>query len=116
MTTYRGRGVQENSPVSALFIGSQVVGVPFPNGNPIFPIKRKDVVYMALRIRTDGRVLCAALHTEKVGDTYIDDTLHHELLAVHKVLVTEPEPEHSRRGEWWWSGQVPKGIIIEKRV
>lgn len=70
---------------------------------------------MALRIRKDGRILCAALHVKKAGDTYIDDGLQYELSVVCRVLVTEPEPEHSKRGEWWWHGQVPEGVIIEQR-
>jgi hypothetical protein len=31
---------------------------------------------MALRIRKDGRIFCAALRQEEDGDTYIDDELH----------------------------------------
>ena len=70
---------------------------------------------MALRIRKDGKILCAALHPEKHGDTYIDDTLHYEMSVRHGVLVTEPEPEHSKRGEWWWKNQVPGGVTIQDR-
>ena len=70
---------------------------------------------MALRIRKDGRIFCAALHAEKPGDTYIDDTLHYEMSAIHHVIVTEPEPEHSKRGEWWWRENVPDGVKVEIR-
>jgi len=67
---------------------------------------------MALRIRKNGRVLCAVMHTEEPGDTYIDDTLHYEMSAVHKALVTEEHEQHQHRGEWWWAGNVPTGIVI----
>ena len=68
---------------------------------------------MALRIRKNGRIFCAALHAEESGDTYIDDTLHYEMSVIHRVLVTEPEPEHSKRGEWWWAENVPDGVKVE---
>jgi len=69
-------------------------------------------VRVALRIRKNGRVLCAAIHLKEPGDTYIDDTLHYEMSAKHKVLVTEEYEQHQHRGEWWWSGNVPAGIVI----
>ena len=68
---------------------------------------------MALRIRSDGRILCAALHNREDGDTYIDDNLHYEMSVVHKVIVTEPMPEHTLRGEWWWTNQVPREVIVD---
>lgn len=60
---------------------------------------------MALRIRKDGRIFCAALHPPKDGDTYIDDGLHYEMSVIHRVIYTDPEPIHSQHGEWWWSGR-----------
>ena len=57
---------------------------------------------MALRIRTDGRVLCAAMHKGKKGDFYINDGLHYHLSQIAKVLWTDPMPKHSEHGEWWW--------------
>jgi hypothetical protein len=68
---------------------------------------------MALRIRKDGRILCAAMHPEIPGDTYLDDGLHYSLSVDHRVLVTEPWDAHSKRGEWWWRGNVPEGVTIE---
>ena len=47
------------------------------------------------------------------GDTYIDDSLHYQMSAVHKVLVTESHEKHKDRGEWWWAGNVPEGVEIE---
>jgi hypothetical protein len=68
---------------------------------------------MALRIRRSGRVLCAAMHAEEKGDTYLHDGLHYQLSVEEKVLVTQPHEQHSKRGEWWWAGSVPDGITID---
>lgn len=68
---------------------------------------------MALRIRSDGRILCAALHFECIGDTYIDDALHYEMSVVKKVIGTENYDKHSIHGEWWWIGNIPEGIEID---
>lgn len=68
---------------------------------------------MALRVRHNGRILCAALHEAEHGDTYIDDGLHYQMSALSKVLVTEPMPQHADRGEWWWAGNVPRGVEID---
>ena len=68
---------------------------------------------MALRIRKKGRILCAALHPAKPGDTYLDDCLHYRLAAEAKVLVTEAMEKHRPRGEWWWRGNVPAGIEVD---
>lgn len=69
---------------------------------------------MSLRIRQDGRILCAAMYTEEPGDTYIDDETHYFLSVTKKVLVTEHMDKHKTRGEWWWIGHVPKNIVIDK--
>ena len=68
---------------------------------------------MALRIRKDGRILCAAMHPEEEGDTYIHDGLHYQLSVEEKVLCTEPHEQHKERGEWWWVGNIPKDILID---
>jgi len=68
---------------------------------------------MALRIRKDGRILCAAIHGWEDGDTYINDSLHYRLSVEEKVLVTEPAEKHRERGEWWWTGNVPDGVTID---
>lgn len=65
---------------------------------------------MALRLRADGRVLCAAMHPEEPGDTYLDDGLHYQLSVVKKVLVTEPHERHRLHGQWWWAGSIPEGV------
>ena len=71
---------------------------------------------MALRIRKDGRILCAAIHKEEIGDTYLDDGIS-ELLSGctghPPVIGTEPMEKHRIHGEWWWMGNVPKHINIE---
>lgn len=68
---------------------------------------------MAVRIRKDGRILCAAMHPAEEGDTYIHDGLHYRMSVEEKVLVTEPHEKHSVHGEWWWAGNVPEGVYIE---
>lgn len=73
---------------------------------------------MAVRIRTDGRVLCAAMHLPEAGDIYIDDGLHYRLSAELHVLVTEAMHEgirggHAEHGEWWWRGLAPADVTID---
>lgn len=67
---------------------------------------------MALRIRTDGRILCAAMHPAEPGDTYVDDGLHYQMSVEHKVIGTEPMEKHEVNGQWWWMGNIPEGIEI----
>lgn len=69
---------------------------------------------MALRIRKDGRILCEAMHPKMDGDTYLDDGVHYMLSVDNKLLVTEQMEQHSARGEWWWKGNVPDGIILDQ--
>lgn len=62
---------------------------------------------MALRIRKDGRILCAAIHRPEDGDTYIPDNISEILSGCTgeiPLIVTDPEPKHSTHGEWWWVG------------
>lgn len=68
---------------------------------------------MALRIRQDGRVLCAARHEAEPGDAYLDDGVHYELSVERRVLVTEPMPKHGEHGQWWWKGQEPDDAEID---
>lgn len=69
---------------------------------------------MALRIRKDGRILCAAMHKAEKGDTYIPDPLHYQMSAIHKVIGSEPMERHKDSGEWWWTGNIPKGIEVDE--
>lgn len=68
---------------------------------------------MALRIRKDGRILCAAIHKEEPGDTYIPDGLHYRMSVLSKVIGTEENDKHMKHGQWWWMGNIPEGIVIE---
>jgi hypothetical protein len=56
---------------------------------------------MAVRIRKNGTIWCAAMHPEVEGDIYIHDGLHYRLSVELKVLVTEPWEKHKNNGEWW---------------
>lgn len=70
---------------------------------------------MSLRIRLDGRILCAAINKEEKGDVYIDDDLHYEMSVEKKVLVTTYNDYHmANGGEWWWKGREPKDVIINE--
>lgn len=64
---------------------------------------------MAIRVRKDGRMFCAALTTGMDGDTYIDDALHYEMSVEKAVIVALPMPDHLRNPEWWWSSSAPSG-------
>ena len=79
---------------------------------------------MSLRVREDGRVMCAAMHPWKPGDTYLPDSISERLTGctgMPAVLVTEPMdlPEgvgrggHRVHGEWWWADQVPVDVRVE---
>lgn len=68
---------------------------------------------MALRIRKDGRILCAAIHPAEQGDTYIDDNLHYQMSCEHKVIGTEEIESHMKNGQWWWIGNLPEGVKID---
>jgi uncharacterized membrane-anchored protein len=69
---------------------------------------------MALRVRKDGRILCAAMYAEESGDTYLDDSVHYYLSVEKKLLVTERWEKHKERGEWWWVNNVPLEVEIEE--
>lgn len=77
---------------------------------------------VAVRVRDDGRVLCAAMHPALLGDTYIDDGLHYKLSVDLGVLVTEPmhcdggRGGHAVHGEWWWRHEVPADVVVEGAV
>lgn len=68
---------------------------------------------MALRIRKNGTILCAAMHPELPDDVYIPDGLHYQMSVIVKVICTEPHEKHELRGEWWWKNNIPEGIEIE---
>lgn len=68
---------------------------------------------LALLIRADGRILCAAMHKKQAGDTYIDDDLHYQMSVIKKVICTEESGDHSANGEWWWAGNIPENIKID---
>lgn len=68
---------------------------------------------MAVRIRKDGRIFCAALRPAEDGDTYVDDGLHYRLVWIDRVLVTDSN--HMEHAEWWWRGNVPEGITMDER-
>jgi hypothetical protein len=74
---------------------------------------------MAVRVREDGKVLCAAMHPALPGDTYLHDGLHYMLSVDLRVLVTEPMHSdagrggHAVHGEWWWRHTLPSDVRID---
>lgn len=69
---------------------------------------------MSLRVRKDGRVLCAAIHDEAEGDTYIPDGLSYQMTTEYKVLVSEPIEKHRISGQWFWANNVPEGVELSE--
>ncbi len=69
---------------------------------------------MALRIRKDGSILCAAIHPPLEGDTYIDDALHYEMSVILRVIGTEEHEKHIKHGQWWWMGNIPEDKDIDE--
>jgi hypothetical protein len=72
---------------------------------------------VSLRIRSDGRILCAAMHEAEPGDTYLDDGIHHRLCR-KAAIITEPMNSgtrggHAKHGEWWWRDEVPADVTVE---
>lgn len=74
---------------------------------------------MALRVRQNGQILCAAKHRAEPGDTYLHDGLHYRLSVDLGAVVTEPmycdggRRGHAYHGEWWWRDRVPADIEID---
>lgn len=77
---------------------------------------------MALHIRKDGTILCAAMHPAVASDRgYLDDGLHYKLSVELGAVVTEPMHStegrggHAKHGEWWWCDEVPDDVVVERR-
>lgn len=62
---------------------------------------------MAIRVRSDGTMWCAAHTKEEPGDTYIDDGLHYAMSVEYGVIVALPMPQHATHPQWWWARQAP---------
>lgn len=65
---------------------------------------------MAIRVRKNGMMVCAAHSQPQLGDTYIPDDLHYQLSVVHKVIASLPMEEHEKDPRWWWVGNAPEGV------
>jgi len=76
---------------------------------------------MSLRVRRDGRILCAAMHPAEPGDLYVDDRAHYWLSVERGYINTEAmfDPAgrggHAVHGEWWWSWAVPDDVVPAPR-
>lgn len=60
---------------------------------------------MAVRIRKNGDIFCAANSEPEEGDCYLDDGVHYYLSVERKVLITDEN--HFTHWQWWWKGQMP---------
>ena len=70
---------------------------------------------MGARIRKDGRIFCASISEAEEGDCYLHDGLLYYLSVEEKILVTTENDYHmAHGGEWWWKGQEPKNIKMDK--
>lgn len=72
---------------------------------------------MSLRIRADGRILCAAMHPAEPDDTYLHDGIHHHLVysgaIVTELMDSGGRGGHAKHGEWWWSNEVPGDVTVD---
>ena len=71
---------------------------------------------MAIRVRADGTMVCAAHSKPQPGDTYIDDGLHYQMSVEHGVIVSLPMPEHEADPRWWWRGVAPTGADMREWI
>lgn len=69
---------------------------------------------MALRLRLDGSLFCAALNEPEEGDIYLDDGTHYHLSVEKKIIVTSHIDYHvENKGQWWWKGREPDNVEID---
>ena len=64
---------------------------------------------MAVRIRVNGTIICAAQAPEMLGDYYIDDTLHYILHSKLKVLRFVGKDENG--ADLWEFDTTGKGDV-----
>ncbi len=57
---------------------------------------------MAVRVRANGNIFCAAHSEPQDGDIYIDDALHYQLSEIGLLLTDNNHFEH---WQWWWYGK-----------
>lgn len=75
---------------------------------------------MALRIRSNGQILCAGMYPAESGDTYLHDSISYKLTVELGSIVTEPmfsevgRGGHAKHGEWWWADEVPSDVVLEE--
>lgn len=68
---------------------------------------------MAVRVRKNGKIVCAKMFQKRSGDLYIDDNLHYFLSVEKKVLIAEPYKKHKKTGRWYFITELPKGRILQ---
>lgn len=56
---------------------------------------------MAIRIRINGDIVCAAHTEEEFGDTYLNDEIHYYLSVLTNAI--RPSKSHSQDNLWFWN-------------
>lgn len=68
---------------------------------------------MAIRIRSNGDLICAAKSEPMPNDFYIDDGLHYMLSVIQKCLIADKNEETN--GKWHWlhsGGDSNAGVFV----
>ena len=55
---------------------------------------------MAIRLRLNGDMVCAAMTEAEPDDCYINDTLHYQLSVISRAILADAE--HESNGLWHW--------------
>lgn len=56
---------------------------------------------MALRIRSNGDIVCAAMTEPQEGDTYLHDGIHYYLSVLTEAIVASEN--HKEDALWFWN-------------
>lgn len=65
---------------------------------------------MAIRVRKDGTMICAAHSEPSDGDTYIDDALQYEMSVTPAVILAKPMPDHESDPRRFWARAAPHDV------
>lgn len=69
---------------------------------------------MALRVRKDGTIICAAKSKEEEGDTYLNNDIHHKLSVLTEAII--PDSNKKENGIWHWNYKLESLSITKKTV
>lgn len=69
---------------------------------------------MAIRMRANGELICAAVSTPEEGDSYIDDRLHYQLSVISRAILADAD--HKSNGLWHWVHGDKQLATTEKNI